>query len=441
MAWAASGYGLGVCVGSMTRGALQDFNKYRVCIVLVWFAVTSLGSGLIPWCTNVVVMVMVVAVQGCGIGAIETDGIALSMDIWGEKGATYVLFMYLLYNVGCSTAPLLARSFLEHEAEPSFHLIGNHTSIPFTEDAEENRTSQRCNYTTTSNCSHELNWGDHGYVTFRLFGVGFHKIHTLYMIIMILVWTAGSFVTLANLLVRRYPQLQAITKEADVQNSGKIGDKCVRINIIVLIAIFSFFIEGIDSLYDFLLLAFAVRHYGVTKPYACILNATTSASSILSSVVGMYLANLFKPSVTLYTDLIVCTVSLALVAVVNKSLPVLWVGGLGMGFGVGSCYSAVFNWFGHYLGGSAKITSVIIVASQLGDILLPIVIAPFFDNDPMVLIYTCLLLSCFCFAICVIVEVYAKRQLGLLGLLQTPPKSYSALRTDEEAESEWTLRE
>jgi fucose permease len=224
--------------------------------------------------------------------------------------------------------------------------------------------------------------------------------------------------------------------EGEVQDQGKIQKKSTRVKLVVLMAFFGFFIIGVDSTFVTSLVAFAVRHYGVTKPHACNLDAATSAAMILSSVLGIYLANRYKPSVTVSFNLVVMTASLLLILTVSSSVPVIWMGAVGMGFGMGASYGAMFNWIDLYLGGSAKISSILIITSTFGDLVIPVVVGPLFDRNPMVVIYTCLLCTFFCIVIAVIFNVYAKRS---LGFLLAPSKSYSALLQDEE--TEWTLHE
>jgi predicted MFS family arabinose efflux permease len=70
--WVVSGRGVGLCLGSMVRGSINEFDGYRLWTVMALFAVVGVSTCLIPWCTDVIVMVFMVGLQGFGNGAIET---------------------------------------------------------------------------------------------------------------------------------------------------------------------------------------------------------------------------------------------------------------------------------------------------------------------------------------------------------------------------------
>lgn len=116
---------------------------------------------------------------------------------------------------------------------------------------------------------------------------------------------------------------------------------------------------------------------------------TTSAAYLTSVYWGAFMigrilsipiATRFRPRVILWTDLIGCMLSIALMIALPQSQWAVWVGAFGFGLFVASIFPTVITWSERRMNMSGSVTSMFLVGSSIGAIVLPWFIGQLFDR-------------------------------------------------------------
>lgn len=150
--------------------------------------------------------------------------------------------------------------------------------------------------------------------------------------------------------------------------------------LVVLIALFYFFYVGAE-----------VAFGGWVFSYATTMNLTnaTSAAYLTSGFWGSYtagrlvsipLASRFSPKLIILSDLFLIFVSLGLVILIPGSYVVLWIGTIGVGFGMASIFPTMLSLAEKYMTMTGFVTSWFFVGGSLGGMTIPWIIGQLFNS-------------------------------------------------------------
>ncbi|XP_061182677.1 uncharacterized protein LOC133191035 [Saccostrea echinata] len=102
---------IGYLLGSLVGGFLFDhFDKQL--LLMVTLIVAALATSIIPWSLTLTVLTVMMSLQGCSMGVLDTGGNAFCVRIWGKRSPPYIQAMHFAFGVGAFIAPLLSQPFL-----------------------------------------------------------------------------------------------------------------------------------------------------------------------------------------------------------------------------------------------------------------------------------------------------------------------------------------
>lgn len=128
-------------------------------------------------------------------------------------------------------------------------------------------------------------------------------------------------------------------------------------------------------------------------------------SFAFSRIVSIFVATRFSSRCMLITNLSVCMVaSITLVAFADKLEPLLWIGIVLLGFSMGPLFPASISWLERYVLITNKTASIFVLGAAVGEIVIPVIIDLFINQEPMVLMYVNITVNVLCFSsfICLI---------------------------------------
>ncbi|TNN06702.1 Sodium-dependent glucose transporter 1 [Schistosoma japonicum] len=103
---------IGLLFGSLIGGFLSDrYKALRAIFIMISLGVGAITTLIIPWCTNVIILTIVLFIAGLSHGFLTTNGNPLLASIWEEKAAGPFSLMHSGYGMGAAIAPLLAKPF------------------------------------------------------------------------------------------------------------------------------------------------------------------------------------------------------------------------------------------------------------------------------------------------------------------------------------------
>ena len=177
--------------------------------------------------------------------------------------------------------------------------------------------------------------------------------------------------------------IEFITQEkAPEKEKSKEADSLSLRNIfiLVLITVFLLLYVGNESGYGAYLHTYATLHLNFNKDVAAYLNSLFWASFAFGRMCGIPLSILLTPLQMIFSDLIGCIVSLALLLIFNKSKLVLWIGSVLFGISVASIYPSAIAYTEKHISITGKRMSVLAVGGAAGDAVIPLLIGSSFNS-------------------------------------------------------------
>ncbi|KAK7099317.1 sodium-dependent glucose transporter 1-like isoform X2 [Littorina saxatilis] len=106
-----TGRSLGYLLGSVVGGVLFVYFDQQI-LLFYTLVLTGMATIAVPWCTALVALASMIAVQGLALGVLDTGGNMFCIKIWNKSSAPYLQALHFSFAVGAFLAPLLARPFL-----------------------------------------------------------------------------------------------------------------------------------------------------------------------------------------------------------------------------------------------------------------------------------------------------------------------------------------
>ncbi|KAK4474003.1 hypothetical protein MN116_002574 [Schistosoma mekongi] len=103
---------IGLLFGSLIGGLLSDrYKPLRSIFIMLSLIVGAITTFIVPWCTNVIILTIVLFIAGFSHGFLTTNGNPLLASVWEEKAAGPFSLMHSGYGMGAALAPLLVKPF------------------------------------------------------------------------------------------------------------------------------------------------------------------------------------------------------------------------------------------------------------------------------------------------------------------------------------------
>ena len=164
--------------------------------------------------------------------------------------------------------------------------------------------------------------------------------------------------------------------------------------LVLMFLRFAFYV-GLDIMSASLLMTFAVKGLGWTKPQGIAVTSCFRGVYSAGRFASVLLAFRISPTKMIFLDLILILTGLIVLTVfIQFHHLILWIFISLAGFGMGSFFGASMSWADKYLNVSGKTGSVLITGLWLGLLALPALTGYLFDNVSPFLLYLFLLWRC-----------------------------------------------
>lgn len=294
--------------------------------------------------------------------------------IWGWDGAILLQAFHCVFGLGTFVAPWLAAPFISVVYSNSSVL--NETNLPKLE-----------NDTVTTlfpleKATQEMIRGE-------------SHVHFSYMIVGGYSVISSGFFLLTYFLHKKEMgtkgcATQGVSAEKFSDNNQKEPKWFLYPMLVLMFLRFSFYV-GLDIMSASLLMTFAVKGLGWTKPQGIAVTSCLRGVFSASRALNVFLAFVISPTKMILTDLtLILTSLLVLTIFITFNDLILWIFISMVGFGCGSFFGASMSWADKYMNVSGKIGSVFITGSWFGLLTIPAITGYLFDNvSPFCYIYAC----------------------------------------------------
>lgn len=171
----------------------------------------------------------------------------------------------------------------------------------------------------------------------------------------------------------------ASPKQFVAQVSGAAKNEAVNWRLTLMVMLFMCVYVGAEVGIGGWLYTYAVEMGLANMTSAAYLTSVYWGAFMVGRVLSIPIATRFRPRVILWTDLIGCVISVALMALLPHSQWAIWVGAFGFGLFVASIFPTVLTWAERRMNMSGLVTSMFFVGSSIGAIFFPWFIGQLID--------------------------------------------------------------
>ena len=148
----------------------------------------------------------------------------------------------------------------------------------------------------------------------------------------------------------------------------------------VIITAFLLLCVGVEAAYGSWVYTFSLTKTMATKVTAAYLTSAYWGALTGGRLVFTLLATRLKPRLILLVNLAGCLVSLAILLIFPRSVAVLWIGSVGLGFFMSSIFPGTIILASQRIKLSGRLTGIFMVGASFGAMLLPWVIGQLFEE-------------------------------------------------------------
>ena len=312
--------------------------------------------------------------------------------IWGWDGTILMQSFHCVFALGTFVAPWLAAPFISSD----MHTIDNDTT-----------TTSSVSLQTEHDTLTVQNWENRETITEIInmkIGEESHEsnVHFTFLIVAAYeVLSSGLFVVSyifhrKNGNVNELHQDNGRTKHKGVTSEKRSSfkrkeSKWFLLPMLGLMFLRFAFYVGLDVMSASLLMTFAVKGLGWTKPQGIAVTSCFRGVYSAGRGTGVVLAVIISPTKMIMFDIFLILIGLFVLTIfINFHDLILWIFISLAGFGMGSFYGASMSWADKYMNVTGKTGSVFITGSWFGLLSLPALTGYLFDNvSPYCYIYAC----------------------------------------------------
>ncbi|XP_077995933.1 sodium-dependent glucose transporter 1C-like [Glandiceps talaboti] len=346
----------GYFIGSFSWGAGMDKfdNQFILGTCLLGAAITGAS---VPWCTEFVLIILVMAAWGFFTGGLETASNASCIKIWGKNSEPMLQGHYLCFAVGATVAPLIAGPFLTPIESES-----NMTS-PSPSPSLETSPHQLQDNQSGLNNAEDLDYEGTLWVPF-----------TLISIFLLIVAVPFFSMFVRNGCVFATPKSRNSNPKTPTR--PKKETNIFNITLLVLLFFFSFFYTGHEIGYGGFIFTFAVESdFAFSVKQASYLNAAFWGSFAASRVLGIFCATGLAPRTMLIIDLCGMCIASSLLAIFGGTVvEVLWGATILLGVSLATVFPSIMLWADRYIRLTGKRMATFIMAASVSEMVLPLLL-------------------------------------------------------------------
>ncbi|XP_064463492.1 sodium-dependent glucose transporter 1A-like [Ornithodoros turicata] len=387
---------VGTLVGSIVGGYLFDTCNKQLLIIFT-LALMSLTFVFLPLSSNLCFAYLASFSNGVALGAFDTGAQVLLIKLWPANPGPAQHIYQFSFGVGSLLAPSLSHPSLSSDAD----------------DSESNATSNPSLFSTTSTMDDvPISSRSPATTPESRIQYGFLTV-TIYLAAIVVFRTVLYLVDNSKKEDTAVPQMKA----TDADQSSVTSDVRFSRILISLAGVYIAACVAMECAYGHMLTTFGMMSdLHMPKSSAVYLTqfffATSTAAKALAAVVAMKVSPfglLLASKVTLGFAFCALSVWGA------KSSTVLWVGTALSGLGQAAIYGGVVSFCADYMELTNKMMSVIIFMDGFGAMLAPVLVGPFIELFPMVLMYLCLALVIAMSVIFIVLHLLTRKRNKLKG--------------------------
>lgn len=343
---------VGYCLGAISATSFRWINRQLANGIIL--AITSVACAVLPHAPSVYVAYVFIFFYGIGGGLLDQTTTVWLMEMWYENPLPVMQLAQALYGAGNAIAPLIEQ--------------------PFVTGDEDDEDSTNKTLTTPEERREKLT------IPFTVFGV--------------LLFT-GVAVLFLLFFIRRYtpPPKEVLekSKEGDTGiNDTKLFERENSPKIFVIILASLCLAAGVTMEASFLNFSSTFSQkieLKVSAPDAATIQAALSAAYTIGRAGNFFVAMKLNPGQLLLLHYSIISLSLIALIFAGKSLVLLWIANVTIGYGFSAIVSANFAFIGNYLIVNDSVSGIMVaVAGALGAII-PYLIGLNIESVPESLIY------------------------------------------------------
>ena len=276
------------------------------------------------------------------------------MKLWGHKSGPCLQFLHAAFSIGAFIAPLIAKPFIQDssDAVDDYDTLSNHSNHTMSLD---NPTSSR------------FGWAY--WISASLF---------IFPLLMFIYFTVNRESTKEH----KCEDEQALVDEDSIGKNTTIDPKTYKYPALVILFFFMLCYIGSEVSYGSLLFTYAVEgKLQFEKQEAANITAVFWGLFAFTRLFSVSLA-LLKVKTTTMISMNISGSILAVMIFINfpHNHIVIWIVSALLGASFASIYPTTITWLSEHLPVTGKTTAVIVSGGNLGDILVPSVIAALVGN-------------------------------------------------------------
>ncbi|XP_060947286.1 sodium-dependent glucose transporter 1 [Limanda limanda] len=339
------GRSAGYIGGSLVGGLLFDCMSPHLLLGLSML-VTSFGMCAIPFCTQALLLTLLMSSIGMSMGVLDTGGNVLILQTWGEQGGPHLQALHFSFAAGAFVSPIIAKLLFGPDGNNSMGPTPTNSTPPVT-------TEQ---IPTVSDA--------HTFISFIHSRSSTLKSMWAYIVI-------GSFVGLISFLFFFLYTRSSMSRDKARTSSGKPLVAKHHTALVVLLFFFFFGYVGAEVAYGTFIFNFAKDYAHMQQSQAAGLNSLFWATFAAGRGFAIFFAACAYPGTLILFSLVGSTISSLLLCLFSTEKVVLWVCTGLYGASMSTIFPSGISWMEQYTTVTGNTAAVFVVGSALGEMVLP----------------------------------------------------------------------
>ncbi|CAB1416103.1 unnamed protein product [Pleuronectes platessa] len=339
------GRSAGYIGGSLVGGLLFDCMSPHLLLGLSML-VTSFGMCAIPFCTQALLLTLLMSSIGMSMGVLDTGGNVLILQTWGEQGGPHMQALHFSFAAGAFVSPIIAKMLFGPDGNSSMGPTPTNSTPPAA-------TEQ---IPTVSDA--------HTFISFINSRSSTLKSMWSYIVI-------GSFVGLISFLFFFLYTRSSMSRDKARTSSGKPLVAKHHTALVVLLFFFFFGYVGAEVAYGTFIFNFAKDYAHMQQSQAAGLNSLFWATFAAGRGLAIFFAACAYPGTLILFSLVGSTISSLLLCLFSTEKVVLWVCTGLYGASMSTIFPSGISWMEQYTTVTGNTAAVFVVGSALGEMVLP----------------------------------------------------------------------
>eukprot|EP00047_Mylnosiga_fluctuans_P005800 m.242798 g.242798 ORF g.242798 m.242798 type:complete len:500 (+) comp14101_c0_seq1:61-1560(+) len=338
---------VGYLAGSVLGGYLFD-HMSNPCLVLAGgLAITGLSTFLVPFCTALAAIYVVVSFQGAAMGFLDTGGNVLLLSMWGKDCGPQMQAMHFCFGLGAFISPMIASPFIS-ENDATFDAaacgIGPANGT--------NATADDIIY------NGDVRW-------------------PYWIATMIALPVAALFLVMS----RSIPAAGEHSARASLDVVPHRREGRYRDGVLLLTFLFLMFYVGLEVSYGGYVFSYAVKDCDIAMQptTAAYLTSVFWGAFALGRLLAVFLAMRVPPAVMTLLDLLGCIAATVILISTQGNAGALWAASAIYGMSMASIFPSAYHLVEYFIDVTARAASFIVVGASLGEMVLPLITSALFD--------------------------------------------------------------